>query len=193
MPLPSPPLPSPQYLRQLLDGRGLYNLQKHNEWSTIEDLAVFGALTSSAASASGSKGATVPSRLQRHFAVLQVPELEKPDLRAITSRLLQALLAVGGNKIDPPPGGGPKINKTDVPPSGGPKGTAESGAPPSGGLNGILSGSLEVYSRVRQALGTSDLPGRQHYFFSLATLESVFQVSLSPRSRSVLVLAPGQS
>ena len=110
----------------------------------------------------------------------------------IASRLLQALLAVGGSETDPPPGGGPK-NKTDTSPGGGLKEVTETGPPPSGGLNGILAGSLEAYSRVRQALGASDLPGRQHYFFSLATLESVFQVSLSPHSSSVLVLIPGQS
>ena len=173
MPLPPSLLPSLQYLRQLLDGRGLYNLHKHNEWSTIEDLAVFGALTTSSTSGSSCREeATNASRLWRHLAVVQVPELEEPALRVITSRLLEALLAVGGSEIDPPPGGDPK-------------GISETDTPPSGCLKGILAGSLEAYSTVRQALGTSDLPGRQHYFFSLATLESVFQVSLSTHSRSL--------
>lgn len=40
----------------------------------------------------------------------------------------------------------------------------------------VLNASLEVYSSVKQALKASNMPGRQHYLFSLANLESVFQV-----------------
>ena len=127
-----------QYLRQVLDSRGLYNLQKQNDWCSIEDLVVFGALTSAR------RRTTVAPRLQRHFAVIQIPNVTENSLKTITSQLLQALFVA-------------------------PTSTSAS-------LEGVHSASVELHSMVRQALKVSDMPGRQHYFFSLGNLESVFQV-----------------
>ena len=128
----------PQYLRQLMDSKGLYNLQRHNDWCAIEDLLLFTSLTSD-------MGVALASRLQRHFAVIQIPDLRNHNLKRITSEMLHSFLP------------------TDIQPDT---------------VQGILAASVETYSAVKQTLRVSDMPGRQHYFFSLAKLESVFLVNL---------------
>ena len=125
-----------QYLRQLMDGRGLYNLQKQNDWCAIEDLVLFTSLTSDT-------GTTLAPRLQSHFAVIQIPDLWDHTLKRVTSEMLHSFLP------------------TDVHPDT---------------IQGVLGASIEAYTAVKQVLKVSDMPGRQHYFFSLAKLESVFQV-----------------
>ena len=128
----------PQYLRQLMDSKGLYNLQRRNDWCAIEDLLLFTSLTSDT-------GVALAPRLQRHFAVIQIPDLRDHNLNRITSEMLHSFLPA------------------DIQPDT---------------LQGILAASVETYSAVKQTLRVSDMPGRQHYFFSLAKLESVFLVNL---------------
>ena len=41
----------------------------------------------------------------------------------------------------------------------------------------LLEASLELYGTVKETLHVCDHPGRQHYFFSVKQLVSVFQVS----------------
>ncbi len=48
-----------------------------------------------------------------------------------------------------------------------------------GRLHGVVEASVELYSSVREALKVSDTSGRQHYFFSLHNLVSVFQVCVT--------------
>ena len=119
-----------------MDGRGLYNLQKQNDWCAIEDLVLFTSLTSDT-------GTTLALRLQSHFAVIQIPDLRDHTLKRVTSEMLHSFLP------------------TDVHPDT---------------VQGVLGASIEAYTAVKQVLKVSDMPGRQHYFFSLAKLESVFQV-----------------
>ena len=120
-----------------MDSKGLYNLQKHNDWCAIEDLLLFTSLTSG-------KGVALTPRMQRHFAVIQVPDLRDHTLKRITSEMLHSFFPA------------------DIQPNT---------------VQGVLAASVEAYSAVKQTLKVSDMPGRQHYFFSLAELESVFQVT----------------
>ena len=74
-----------EYLRQLIDVKGLYNLEKKNEWSVIEDLVVFASLTSDS-------DALVEPRLRRLLAIINVPDLEGYNLSVVATQQLIALL-----------------------------------------------------------------------------------------------------
>ena len=76
---------SHDYLRQLIDARGLYNLDKRNEWSVVEDFVIFGSLTSTS-------DALIEPRLRRHLAVVNVPDLQGQSLAIVVSQQLEALL-----------------------------------------------------------------------------------------------------
>lgn len=136
---------SHEYLRQLTDAKGLYNLEKKNEWCVVEDFVIFASLTSSS-------DALVEPRLRRHLATVHIPELEGHNLSVVASQQLAALMenVVSENT-----------------------------------LLKLVDSSIEVYKSVKQVLNISNMPGRQHYFFSLKFLESVFQVSLK-----LLLLCP---
>ena len=130
---------SHEYLRQLMDLRGMYGLQRKNEWSIVEDFVFFGALTSNT-------DALVSPRLRRHFAVVPLAAPGGGNLKAIMSQQLQGLLDAHSYDM---------VDKS---------------------YGGILEASLQLYSSVKETLKVSDTPGRQHYFFSLKNLVSVFQV-----------------
>ena len=127
---------SHEYIRQLLDCKGLYCLQKSNEWCAVEDLLIFAALTSAS-------HLHIAPRLQRHFSVIRLPELKEQNLKAIVSQMVTSHLE--------------SSSSAEV-------------------LQATLSASLDAYSSLKETLKISNSPGRQHYFFSLAQLESVFQV-----------------
>ena len=76
---------SHEYLRQLIDVKGLYNLEKKNEWSVVEDLVIFGSLTSES-------DALVEPRLRRHLATINVPDLQGLNLGEVSTQQLTALL-----------------------------------------------------------------------------------------------------
>ena len=135
-----------------MDSRGLYNLQKQNDWCAIEDLVLFASLTSDT-------GTTLPPRLQSHFAVIQLPDLRDHTLKRVTSEMLHSFLP------------------TDVHPDT---------------VQGVLGASIEAYTAIKQVLKVSDMPGRQHYFFSLGELESVFQVCKPVCQPHILRLIPSQ-
>ena len=135
---------SHEYLRQLIDIKGLYNLEKRNEWSVVEDLVIFASLTSDS-------DALVEPRLRRHLATINVPDLQGYNLSVVASQQLTALLQSAVDDVT---------------------------------LQRIIDSSIKIYSRVKQSLSVSHMPGRQHYFFSLKYLESVFQVSLQQPSVS---------
>lgn len=128
-----------EYLRQLADLRGMYGLQKRNEWCTVEDFVLFGSLTSDT-------DALVSPRLRRHFAVIHLPTPSDGNVRVIVAQQLQGLLEAHSYDMD---------NKS---------------------YQGVLDASMELYNSMRQTLKVSNTPGRQHYFFSLKNLVSVFQV-----------------
>lgn len=130
---------SHEYLRQLVDLRGVYGLHRKNEWSIIEDFVFFGALTSNA-------DALVSPRLRRHFAIIPLATPSEGNLKAIVSLQLQGLLDAHSYDM---------ADKSYV---------------------GILEASVQLYSTVKRMFKVSDTPGRQHYFFSLKNLVSVFQV-----------------
>lgn len=130
---------SHEYLRQLTDLRGLYGLQRRNEWCVIEDFVIFGSLTSST-------DALVSPRLRRHFAVIPVAAPSEGNLKAIVFQQFQGLL------------------------------DAHSYDMADGSYRGLLGASIELYSHVKENFKVSGMPGRQHYFFSLKSLVSVFQV-----------------
>ena len=128
---------SHEYLRQLVDIKGLYNLEKKNEWSIVEDLVIFASLTSDS-------DALVEPRLRSHLATINIPELQGYNLNVVATHQLTALLQSAVSEAT---------------------------------LQRIVDSSIKVYRSVKQALSVSHMPGRQHYFFSLKYLESVFQVS----------------
>ena len=128
-----------EFLRQLTDLRGLYSLQRKNEWCVVEDLVVFGALTSSS-------DALVSNRLRHHFAIIHLPSPGENSLEVVVSQQLQGLLDAHSHHL----------------------GERE--------YRGVLEASVELYSAIKETLKVSDLPGRQHYFFSIRNLVSVFQV-----------------
>ena len=130
---------SHEYLRQLIDIKGLYNLEKMNEWSIVEDLVIFASLTSDS-------DALVEPRLRRHLATVNIPDLQGDNLSVVATQQLTALLQNSVSEAT---------------------------------LQRIVDSSIKVYRSVKQALSVSHMPGRQHYFFSLKYLESVFLVSLS--------------
>ena len=76
---------SHEYLRQLIDVKGLYNLEKKNEWSVIEDLVIFASLTSDS-------DAPVEPRLRRHLATINIPDLQGSNLSVVATQQLAALL-----------------------------------------------------------------------------------------------------
>jgi hypothetical protein len=76
---------SHEYLRQLIDIKGLYNLEKKNEWSVIEDLVIFASLTSDS-------DALVEPRLRSHLATINVPDLQGYNLSVVATQQLTALL-----------------------------------------------------------------------------------------------------
>ena len=76
---------SHEYLRQLIDVKGLYNLEKKNEWSVIEDLVIFASLTSDS-------DALIEPRLRRHLATVNVPDLQGSNLSVVATQQLAALL-----------------------------------------------------------------------------------------------------
>ena len=127
---------SHEYLRQLIDSKGLYNLEKKNDWCVVEDLVIFASLTSNS-------DALVEPRLRRHLATVHIPDLQDHNLVVVASQQLTTLLENVVNEVS---------------------------------LQRVVDYSIEVYKSVKKALGVSDMPGRQHYFFSLKFLESVFQV-----------------
>ena len=60
-----------QYLRSVIDGAGMYNLNKQNQWNNMEDLLVFATMTSD-------RGATLDPRLKVRSVYTQIlffPEL----------------------------------------------------------------------------------------------------------------------
>ena len=130
---------SHEYLRQLMDLKGLYGLHRKNEWSVVEDFVIFGALTSNS-------DALVSPRLRQHFAIIHLADLNEGTLNAIVSQQLQGLLDAHSYDMD----------ETS--------------------FQGILEASVQLYDSVKKTLKVSDTPGRQHYFFSLQNLVSIFQV-----------------
>ena len=76
---------SHEYLRQLIDVKGLYNLEKKNEWCVVEDLVMFASLTSSA-------DALVEPRLRRHLATIHIPDLQDHNLGVVAFEQLTAIL-----------------------------------------------------------------------------------------------------
>lgn len=76
---------SHEYLRQLIDIKGLYNLEKKNEWCVVEDLVIFASLTTSS-------DALVEPRLRRHLATIHIPELQDHNLSVVTYQQLAAIL-----------------------------------------------------------------------------------------------------
>ena len=76
---------SHEYLRQLIDIKGLYNLDKKNEWSVVEDLVIFASLTSDS-------DAMVEPRLRRHLATVSVPDLQGYNLSVVATQQQTALL-----------------------------------------------------------------------------------------------------
>lgn len=127
---------SHEYLRQLIDSKGLYNLEKKNDWCLVEDLVVFASLTSNS-------DALVGPRLRRHMAIVHVPDLQHDNLGVVASQQLTTLLE--------------NVVSEDT-------------------LQRVVDHSVAVYRSVKEALDVSDMPGRQHYFFSFKFMESVFQV-----------------
>ncbi len=81
-----------EYLRQLADTSGLYNLQKRNEHCTIEDLVIFASLTSS-------EGALLDPRLRRHFSVVHLPGLSSNTTYEILSAQWMAYLRSHGDNV----------------------------------------------------------------------------------------------
>lgn len=132
-----------QSLRQLANSHGCYNLSKHNEWNSIEDLVIFATLSSSTGAV------PLARRLKRHFTVIQVPDLKEDHI--VMPLLLQSHCVSQGQQ-------GAELEEQ------------------SSRMDSILDASLEVYHSTVRALKMSDLPGRSHYFFSLGSMESVFQV-----------------
>ena len=131
-----------------MDGHGVYNLNKTNTFSHIERLSFFTAMTSDMMTSH------LSPRLQRHFSIINLPELTDGPLTTIISGTLCALC--GGVE-----GGGGIKGKT-----------GEGG----GCLEAIIQSTVSVYLQVRDRLRESDMPGRQHYTFSLKHIELAFQV-----------------
>ena len=98
--------------------------------------------------------AIIPPRLRRQLAVVHLPELTGESLKAVVSLQLFTFVS------------------------------AHTGAMDESTLQKVVGISTEVYSKVRQALKVSGMPGRQHYIFSLRQLESAYQV-LNPRNTSI--------
>ncbi|KAL5457324.1 hypothetical protein EMCRGX_G034572 [Ephydatia muelleri] len=69
-----------EYLRQLMDSKGMFNLAKLNEWCVIEDLAIFATLANDCGSCM-----ELDPRLQRHFVTINVPPLKGQSLNAIVT------------------------------------------------------------------------------------------------------------
>ena len=138
-----------QYLRQLLDSQGVYNLANHNCWSNIEGLTLFGAMTSS-----DDERPSLPPCLQRHFVAISLPELEGCCLELVTSEMLRILCGGGEEEL--------KLWDSSQETFG-----------------CIVKSSVDVYHHIREVFRKSNMPGRQHYLFSLGHLENTFQVSLS--------------
>ena len=85
-------------------------------------------------------------RFRRHLAVIHLPSSSDSTLRVIVSQQLQGLLDAHSFEMEE------KM------------------------FQGVLEASVELYSTIKEALKISDTPGRQHYFYSLQNLVSVFQV-----------------
>ena len=135
-----------------MDGHGVYNLNKTNTFSHIERLSFFTAMTSDTMTSH------LSPRLQRHFSIINLPELADGPLTTIISGTLCALC--GGME-----GGGGMKGKT-----------GEGGDFSGGCLESIIQSTVAVYLQVRDRLRESDMPGRQHYTFSLKHIELAFQV-----------------
>ena len=90
--------------------------------------------------------ALVSTRLRHHFAIIHLPSPGENILEIVVAQQLQGLLEAHSHHL----------------------GERE--------YRGVLEASIELFAGVRQTLKVSDLPGRQHYFFSIQNLVSVFQV-----------------
>lgn len=134
-----------QYIRQLIDSSGAYNIGKRNTFASIEDLSLFTSLTTNIGHT------TISPRLKRHFAIVHLPELSGIPLTSILTETLWTLC-------------------------GGVSGTTAGSQIDRDKLTSIVKSSEVVFLKVRAALKESDMPGRQHYVFSLSQIESVFQV-----------------
>ena len=76
--------PYMQYLRQLVDGGGVYTLGKPNTLSTIENLSIFAGFTTTSSSC-------LPSpRLLRHFSLIPLPQLVGGPLTTILTHSLRS-------------------------------------------------------------------------------------------------------
>jgi hypothetical protein len=91
--------------------------------------------------------ALVSSRLRRHFAVIPLAAPSDGNMRVIVSQQFQGLLDAHSYDM---------ANEV---------------------YQRLLEVSLLLYNSVKEAFKVSDTPGRQHYFFSLKNLVSVFQVT----------------
>ena len=138
-----------QYIRQLMDCHGVYNLGKPNTFSVVEDLTLFAALPSNIGTT------TIAPRLQRHFAIIHLPELVDTPLTTILTETLRTYC--GG------------LAETKA----GTQGSSIS----ADALSSIVQSTATVFLQVRDALRESNMPGRQHYVFSLSHIESAFQVN----------------
>lgn len=85
---------SHEYLRQLADLQGLYNLQKKNKWCVVEDFVLFGSITSNS-------DALVSPRLRRHFAIIGLSSPSEHNLKVVVSQQLKGLLDAHSYEMEP--------------------------------------------------------------------------------------------
>ena len=85
---------SHEYLRQLADLKGIYNLQKTNEYSVIEDFILFACMT-------GNSEALISPRLRRHMIVIYLPDPCEANRRSIVSQQLSGLLKAHCHEMSP--------------------------------------------------------------------------------------------
>ncbi|XP_028415382.1 dynein heavy chain 8, axonemal-like isoform X2 [Dendronephthya gigantea] len=135
-----------ELLRQLLDDRALYKLQKPFEWRKLEDLVVIATMnTSFKAPATGSH-TPISNRLKRHFAVFCLPKPAAKTLFSIVTCVLE-----GNMSHNQGMGLQQELHEQ------------------------ITEATCAMIESVQQALRASPTPGRLHYHFNLRDVARVFQ------------------
>jgi energy-coupling factor transporter ATP-binding protein EcfA2 len=136
-----------EFIRQLVDVHGLYNLSRQHEWSHVEDFVIFATAGSENKQNKEMNRTINDPRAKRHFAVMRFPTLQGSDVRFLVEKLAEGYLLFKGE--------GTVLTKEIV--------------------FTIASVTLELYSEVCSTFSESSLPGRQHYMFSLHHVALLYQ------------------
>ncbi|CAB3999965.1 Hypothetical predicted protein, partial [Paramuricea clavata] len=135
-----------ELLRQVLDYRALYKLQKPFEWRLLEDLVVIATMNTSFKPPATGFHTPISKRLKRHFAVFRLPTPVAKTLFSIVTCVLE-----GNMSHNQGMGLQQELHEQ------------------------ITEVTCSLIESVQDALRASPTPGRLHYHFNLRDVARVFQ------------------